>query len=176
MPRKMFTQEQEEQNYNSLDSKVYRIHTLPHTIKDLEDGTVSSVSTPFGDVPIDIKLSGNKVVTQFFHDTKVVVETITLPSDNYGDLFGRGAGKCGTFLWYFRKYNVDGKLQLVINKKYYKNSYLQRKPAAKRKRSKSVDVTADLIGETERRTTRKPVCFAPNFDAASTSTYYAVDL
>lgn len=168
MPRKILTQEEEEKNYNSLDSKVYRVHTLPHTIKDLEDGTVSTVSTPFGDVPIDIKLSGNKIVIQFFHDTKVVVETITLPSDNYGDLFGRGAGACGTFLWYFRKYNVDGKLQLVINKKYY----VQRKPASKRKKRKYVDATADLIGETERRKKSKPARFSPNFDAASTSTYY----
>ena len=151
MPRKILTQEQEEQNYNSLASKVYRVHTLPHTLLELEDGTVSSVSTPFGNVPIDIKLSGNKIVTKFFHDTKVVVETITLPSDNYGDLFGHSAGKCGTFLWYFRKYNVDGKLQLVINKKYY----LQPKLAAKRKRSKSVDATAALIGETEKRKKRQ---------------------
>jgi len=171
MPRKILTQEQEEKIYNSLDSKVYRVHTLPHTLQELEDGTVSTVSTPFGDVSIDIKLSGNKIVTQFFHDTKVVGETITLPSDNYGDLFGRSAGKCGTFSWYFRKYNVDGKLQFVINKKYY----LQRKPAAKSKKRKSTDAqVADLIGETEKRKKSKPICFSPNFDAASTSTYYEV--
>ena len=170
MPRKILTQEQEEKIYNSLDSNVYRVHTLPHTLQELEDGTVSTVSTPFGDVSIDIKLSGNKIVTQFFHDTKVVVETITLPSDNYGDLFGRSAGKCGTFSWYFRKYNVEGKLQFVINKKYYSLP----KPAKRRKRSKSVNVTADLIGETEKRKKSKPICFSPNFDAASTSTYYEV--
>ena len=174
MPRKIFTQEEEKKIYNSLTSEVYRVHTLPHTIKDFEDGTVSTVSTPFGNVPIDIKLSGNKIVIQFFHDTKVIVETITLPNDNYGDLFGRDAGKCGTFSWYFCKYNVDGKLQLVINKKYYLQP---RKPAAKRKKCKSTDAqVADLIGETGKRKKSKPTRFLPNFDAASSSTYYGVDL
>ena len=48
MPRKILTQEEEKKIYNSLTSEVYRVHTLPYTIQELEDGTVSTVSTPFG--------------------------------------------------------------------------------------------------------------------------------
>ena len=47
-------QEEEEKNYNSLSSRVYRVCTAPSTIKELEKSIKSEVITPFGEVQVDV--------------------------------------------------------------------------------------------------------------------------
>ena len=104
---------------------------------------------------------------------EAISEKITLPSDGYGIFFGSSSSPCGNFLWSVRKYNARGRIQLLINKKYYK----EIKPSAKRGRKKKKkrrieEIKKDLIGITEKRISKKPKNFKPNFEKPSTSSYY----
>ena len=166
-------QEEKEKNYNSLSSRVYRVCTAPSTFEELEKSIKSKVITPFGEVQVDVLFLGREIVMKFFHGKKKISEKITLPSDNYGIFFGSSSSPCGNFLWSVRKYNARGRVQLIINKKYYK----QNKPIAKRGRKKKrkrkiEEINKDLIGITEKRESKKSKNFIPNFEKPSTSSYY----
>jgi len=162
-------QEEKEKNYNSLSSRVYRVCTAPSTFEELEKSIKSKVITPFGEVQVDVLLLGREIVMKFFHGKKKISEKITLPSDNYGIFFGSSSSPCGNFLWSVRKYNARGRVQLIINKKYYK----QNKPIAKRGRKRKIEeINKDLIGITEKRISKKSKDFTPNFKKPSTSSYY----
>ena len=166
-------QEEKEKNYNSLFSRVYRVCTAPSTTKELEKSIKSEVITPFGEVQVDVFLLGREIVMKFFHGKKEISENITLPSDGYGIFFGSSSSLCGNFLWCVRKYNARGRIQLIINKKYYKEIKPSAKRGRKKKRKRRIEeIKKDLIGIITPRTSKRPKKFTPNFEKPSTSSYY----
>jgi hypothetical protein len=157
--------------YNNLDARVYRICTRPSSLDELKEGVASSVVTPFGEIaPVRITFSEREINISFRHDMKNVTETCTLPSDNYGIFYGLGRSSCGKFSWCTRKYNARGRTQLIINKKYYTDDEPVKKKSKKKR--KIQETNEALIGITQKRVSKKPKDFTPNFEKPSSSSYY----
>lgn len=160
--------------HNTLDARVYRICTRPTSLDDFKEGIDSSVVTPLGEtVPVRITFSEREINMSFKHNGKNVTETCTLPSDNYGIFYGLCESPCGKFSWEIKKYNARGKPQLIINKKYYiDDKPIKKKVKKKKKKRKIQNINEALIGITQKRVSKKPKGFTPNFEKPSSSSYY----
>ena len=72
-----------------------------------------------------------------------------------------------------QKYNARGRIQLIINKKYYKEIKPSAKRGRKKKRKRRLEeIKKDLIGIITPRTSKDQKKFTPNFEKPSTSSYY----
>ena len=167
------SQKPKKEIYNSLDARIYRICTRPTPLKDFEKGIDSSVVTPLGEIiPVKIKFSEREIHMSFKHNNNTVNETCTLPSDDAGIFYGSSKSPCGKFLWCVRKYNALGDPQLIIQKKYYTDYKTVKKKNKTKKKRKIQDINQALIGITQKRVSKKPKSFIPNFKKPSASSYY----